>query len=94
MDFLGISWILSFEMRLINGLRWIFRVQIFLVPFAPWRGFGQQGAVALGEAWGMLKGRIAHRDKPTQISAFPQGFVDSSGAAGPSAALLMAVRLR
>jgi hypothetical protein len=33
LDFLGIPWILSSEMRLINGLRWILREKFFASPY-------------------------------------------------------------
>jgi hypothetical protein len=56
LDFLGFSWILSFESRHFNGLRGLFAGGIFLGPF-PW-GFTAPGREPTVEA--VRNGSIVH----------------------------------
>jgi hypothetical protein len=66
LDFLGFPWILSFESGLINGLRRIFAVGIFLPP--PWRETPQNRGRRLADA----EVGFGHGDQPNLVSDFPQ----------------------
>jgi hypothetical protein len=67
LDFLGFSWILSSESRLINGLCGINRGKIFHAVFGPW-AFETRERKAAGEA--MRKGRSVHSASLTQVLIF------------------------
>ena len=74
LDFLGFPWILSSEMSLFNGLRWIFEINFFMARFGPRGG----AAGPADRRFPTLEERNRSWAKPSYISVFPQSIVIAS----------------